>query len=283
MEYFDNRGGANRYKIKDDFFQIWSNEMAYVLGFLYADGTIIDAKSSRTQYIAFSSKDKNILDSVKFLLQSKHPIYIRPPQKTLHRNGKIYESSKSFCLRIGNRKMFADLKKIGLTPNKSKTIKFPTNIPNKYLSHFIRGYFDGDGCIYLQRSKGKTQKLIIKKLSIIFTSGSKIFLEGLNSSLRKNIELNQNKVYNSHWSYELRYSTSDTIKLFKFLYKDLSKNTYLKRKLRIFLKYFQLRNSKIDKNIGKILKNLRNGLVPEKLRERSAKPFYVGASPAQAS
>jgi len=66
MVYFDPRGGSNRYSIKTDFFQKWSNEMAYVLGFLYADGCIVDAaKSSRTQYIKFASKDKEIIEKIK--------------------------------------------------------------------------------------------------------------------------------------------------------------------------------------------------------------------------
>lgn len=252
MEYFDPRGGSNRYGIKTDFFKTWSNEMAYVLGFLYADGDMVDAISSRTQYIKFSSKDKNILNIIKSLLQSEHPIHSLPPRKILHRNG-VYKSSELFYLRIGSRKMFTDLKKIGLSPNKSKIIKFP-NVARKYLSHFIRGYFDGDGCVHIEMAKGKKQKLILKRINVVFTSGSKIFLQELSSSLKK-ITNFKNKVYNSDRSYQLRYSTSDSMQLFKFLYKNVLRDAYLKRKFKIFLKYFQLRPSRIDKDIEKIIKN----------------------------
>ena len=66
----DPRGGSNRHRVKTDFFQKWSNEMAYVLGFLYADGSITDArKTSRTQYIQFASKDRDILINIKAQLE----------------------------------------------------------------------------------------------------------------------------------------------------------------------------------------------------------------------
>ncbi len=284
MEYFDPRGGTNRYKINTDFFKKWSNEMAYVLGFLYADGTIIDsANSSRTRYIKFTSKDRDILLSIKNVLQSEHPICYRSPRETIGRNGKIYKSSGLFYLRIGSRRMFMDLKKLGLIPNKSKIIEFSTTIPNKYLSHFVRGYFDGDGCVYFQVIRGKKKKFIVKHFSIIFTSGSKKFLEELSTNLNKVIGVTKKRIYDSTRAYQLHYSVFDSIQLFKFLYKDVSQETYLKRKFDIFLKYFQLRPIRIDRNIKVILKNLKRWPGTQEDRERSAKPFYASANLAQAS
>lgn len=268
----DPRGGHNRYNCNFGFFKHWTDEMAYVLGFLYADGDIVDAISSRTQYIEFVNADKEILEKIRVVMKSEHPLHVRPPQMHVHKNG-IYKSRELFILRIGSRRMFNDLIRLGVIPNKSKISTFPI-VPASYLDHFIRGYFDGDGCIFLQLAKGKKIKTIIKKLSVIFTSGSKIFLEGLNFNIRKIIDLRQDKVYNSHHSYQLRYSTSDSIQLFKFLYKTVpQKNIYLKRKFKIFLKYFLLRPLKIDKDIKNILENLNYGHVAEKLTQRSAKPL----------
>lgn len=49
--------------------------MAYVLGYLYSDGDIEDVrKSSRTQYITFGSKDKEILEAIKIAMGSEHNI-----------------------------------------------------------------------------------------------------------------------------------------------------------------------------------------------------------------
>lgn len=256
MIILDPRGGSNRYKIKTDFFQKWSNKMAYVLGFLYADGNVVDAtKSSRTQYIQFSSKDKDILIDIRNILQSEHSIRYRKPRWNRHIDGKVYRSSEMFVLRIGNKKMFNDLKKIGLIPNKSKIIRFP-DISKKYLNHFIRGYFDGDGCVYIQKVMRKKQSMNFKRLALIFTSGSKDFLKDLSLRLKDFIKLNQNNVYYSHRAYQLRYSTLDSIELFKFLYRNVSKETCLKRKVRIFSEYFQKRPLMVDRNIKKIFNNL---------------------------
>lgn len=281
---FDPRGGSNRYKINTDFFQKWSLEMAYVLGFLYADGAIEDSKtSSRTQYITFSSKDKDILETIKRTLKSGHPIHCRPPHKVLYSNGKTYESAESYYLRIGSKRMYADLLEVGLLPNKSKIIRFPDDIPDKYLKHFIRGYFDGDGCVHIKKGRGKKRDIILKGLNVIFTSGSKLFLEGLSARINKFIKPNRNKICDSHRAYQLRYSTSDSIKWFKFLYKNTLKGLYLKRKFEIFIKYFQLRPLKIDKEIIKILDNLEAWRGTQEDRERSAKPFYASANLAHAS
>lgn len=256
--------------------------MAYVLGFLYADGNITDASiSSRTQYIQFNSKDKEILEAIKLALSADQPIYYRPPKKFSHRNG-VYTSSEQYCLRVGSRRMFADLIKIGLTPRKSKTIGFPENIPNKYLNHFVRGYFDGDGCVYFQITPGEIKESVVKRLNIIFTSGSKTFLKGLSDSLERGIGINKDKIYTSNHAYQLRYFVHDTIKLFKFLYKNVTGNLYLKRKLEVFLKYFQLRPLMADNEVWEIFKNLMWPGVRE-ARKRSAKPFYMGANPIPAS
>ena len=209
--------------------------MAYVLGYLYADGSLEDAYYLRGKYLRVTSIDKKTIQNIKTYLKSEHKIVKLYPGKL---NGKIHGKIRYF-LRIGDHALYDSLIKLGLYPNKSLNIKFP-KIPKKYLNDFIRGYFDGDGCVYLGLSKGKRQKLIIKKLSIIFTSGSLEFLEKMGETLKKTCQLKKNKVYNSKRSYQLRYSTNDTIKLYLFIYKK-NPTLFLKRKFYIFQKYFQLK------------------------------------------
>ncbi|MBU2540259.1 hypothetical protein KJ786_03855 [Patescibacteria group bacterium] len=231
--------------------------MAYVLGFLYADGDIEDVrKSSRTQYITFASVDKGILESIKKALGSEHNLNYRAPRAVTYKNGKTYESSGIYRLRIGSKKMFNDLLKFGLTPRKSLTIKFPNNIPDHYLGHFIRGYFDGDGCIFLQKAKGITKPIIIKKLSVIFTSGSYIFLQGLAEVLKNKLLINHDKIYNSNRAFQLRYSTKDSIKIFGFIYKNCPERLYLKRKFDIFDEYFLMAPQKSNLETTGVLNSL---------------------------
>ena len=233
--------------------------MAYVLGFLYADGNITNSIPSRAQYIHFYSVDKHILESIRTVLSSNHTIQIIPASMRTFANG-VYKSKQAFKLRIGSREMYQDLINLGVVPNKSKIIAFP-HIPKQYLGSFIRGNFDGDGCVFLQKAKGITKPMIIKKLSAIFTSGSCHFLEGLARVLKNNLSISHDRIYNGTRSFQLRYSTKDSIKIFKFIYENCSLGLYLERKSNIFNEYFQMAPQKIDLEVTKILSNLSYGSV----------------------
>src|SRR3989344_2065110 len=145
MFSLDHRGGHNRYQFNKDFFKTWTPEMAYVLGFIYADGNIMDSVISRTQYVSFDSVDREIIEKIKIALSSNHTIQIKPEKLVTHPNG-TYKSKRGFRLRIGSREIFSDLLKLGLVPRKSLVTEFPEDIPVDCLGHFMRGYFDGDGC-----------------------------------------------------------------------------------------------------------------------------------------
>lgn len=210
--------------------------MAYILGFIYADGSIYP--SMRGKYLSITSTDKDIIFKIKRWLNSEHKITITKPT---WKNGK-----DRYILRIGNKNLYSDLQKHGLYPNKSLTIRLP-EISNRFFKDFLRGYFDGDGCVNLYLTKGKTQPLIIRKLSVIFTSGSKSFLEDTLCKIKLQIDLKQNKVYNSHRSFQLRFATYDSMKLFEFMYKNTNKELFLSRKYKIFQKYLKLKNGVVAK------------------------------------
>ncbi len=220
--------------------------MAYVLGYLYADGSLEDASYLRGKYIRVTSIDKSTIEKIKSALSSGHVITIRQPRTP---NSKI-----SYSLRIGDHNLYEDLIKLGLYPNKSLTVKFP-KLPKKYLNDFVRGYFDGDGCVYLWRTKNIKGSLIIRKLSTIFTSGSKKFLIGLLKHLGSALDLDRQKIYTSHRSMQLSLSTSDSIKLFKFMYGKTQPESFLKRKFNIYVDYFKLKD-RVDKKILNIIQYL---------------------------
>lgn len=217
--------------------------MAYVLGYWYADGSIY--LSERGSYLNATSIDKELIRKIKEWLSSEHVIR---ETKSVNPNRKT-----RFILRIGNKNLYNSLEKLGLYPSKSLTVKLP-NIPEKFFPHFVRGYFDGDGCVFLEMSKGKTRDKIIKKLSVIFTSGSQDFLKELCNRLGNILELRQTNVYKGHRSHQLRYFTADSIKLFKFMYGNCDEGIYLARKFDYFGKYLKLRPQRLDFEIEEILK-----------------------------
>lgn len=236
-----------KYKVNEDFFKKWTQEMAYTLGYIYADGSLEDAAAIRGKYIRVSSVEKNNIVKIRNWLSSEHTIISIPP--------KTKNSQVGYLLRIGSHTMYDDLVKLGLYPKKSLTIKFP-QVPKKYLAHFVRGYFDGDGCVRIDMKKGRRQVLILNKLCTVFTSGSKEFLLELAVQIRKSAETDLLKVYNGHHSFMLSYTTSDSVKIFKWMYGKVSGNSYLKRKATVYAQYFQLRPQRLDRKVKSILQCL---------------------------
>lgn len=232
-----------RYQVNEKLFTTWSHKMAYVLGYLYADGSMEDASYLRGKYLRVSSTDRDTILAIKKYLDSKHTIVETSPKK-----GK-----NQYLLRIGNASLYNSLLEIGLHPNKSLTIKMPP-VPDEFFPDFVRGYFDGDGCVSLYRTKGVANQEIINKLSVIFTSGSFDFLKQLCNTLNTRLRLRQQKVYRSDRSFQLRYATQDSVKLFEFLFlKHDQGQYYLERKFEIFNYYFQKKPKRVTEGIKKIL------------------------------
>ena len=246
--------------------------MAYVLGFWYADGSIYP--SARGSYIAVTSVDEFIIQRIKRWRQSEHTIRIEP---SVFPNGKL-----KFILRIGNKALYKNLLNLGLFPSKSLTIRMPA-IPREFLKDFIRGYFDGDGCAYLGKRKGKRQEYVLNKLVTVFTSGSRLFLEDLLDVSKSEMDLKLDKVYQGNRCFQLRFGTSDSVKFFKFMYRDIHPNFFFMCKFEVYEKYFGLRPQRIDKEVEVILRCVQVGRVAKKQTRRSAKPLYMGANPITAS
>lgn len=232
-----------KHKVNEKFFEKWSPTMAYVLGYIYADGNLIDDPYMRGKYISVTSVDVDSILRIRNWLKSEHKL-----RKT---RSHFAGSRDCYLLRIGSHKIYDDLFTLGLRPNKSLTIDFP-EIPKKYLWHFIRGYFDGDGCIYFERRMGKNKKLIVKRIRVIFTSGSKIFLESMSKKLI-DFGLEKGKIYLSKRSYQLVYNNKDSLLFFKLVYKNTGKNSFFMRKFKVFEEYLKLRPSNVDRGIKKIL------------------------------
>ena len=240
-----------KHRVNENFFAKWSSEMAYVLGYFYADGDLIYSPYMRGKYISVCSIDKDSILRIKSWLGSEHIIRERKSQ---------YAGSRTcYILRIGSHKIYNDLLKLGLYQNKSHTIDFP-KIPKKYFNHFIRGYFDGDGCIYFEKRLGKKGQMIIKRIRTIFTSGSKEFLEKMLIALQEK-GLKNGKIYHSKRSFQLIYPNSDSIKIFTVMYGDTGINSFFMRKFNIFKEYFELRPQRVDRTIKRILEFHINGHV----------------------
>lgn len=117
------------------FDNIDTEEKAYILGFIAADGYVGD----NTMRIGLNSIDIEILEKIKVCLESDAKIKVYNQLCTL--NNKV---SEICLLAFTNSHMINSLRNLGLTKNKTIDFKFP-EIPKDLYLHFIRGYFDGDG------------------------------------------------------------------------------------------------------------------------------------------
>lgn len=148
------------YSLNHDYFDtIDTEEKAYFLGFLFADGGV--AENSNT--ISLSINDVEILNKFAEEIKLTKSFYKNPSH------------NKATTIYFSSFKMKNDLIKLGCTPRKSLTLKFPSLdlVPEYLIRHFIRGYFDGDGHIYVKKN--------IYQLGIMsskcFCSELKLFLE----------------------------------------------------------------------------------------------------------
>jgi len=222
-------GNSQRYSVtlkkqyvNEGFFSNWSKEMAYVLGVIYTDGNLYiirieHAAGKSTQLIpslSVAQKDPEILRKILLLMNSNAKICLK-------RDGIHY-------LHIYNDKIYKDLIKLGVTPAKSKKVKFP-RVPLEYVRHFIRGCWDGDGSVYYEKRSPHY-------LKAHFISGCQMFIKSMVEHLKK-AGLSERTIYKTKGrrpSYYIRYSGSQCKRLYHFLYDNVSPTQYLERKYSLF-------------------------------------------------
>lgn len=126
---------TRKYSVNDDFFEtIDTEEKAYWLGFIYADGYVTTHKNNNSKILEIGLKlsDKEHLEKFKVSIESNHRIFIK--------NDNVCKIS------IVSKKLYYDLDNLGINEKKSLIIKPKLEkIPNHLQHHFIRGIFDGDG------------------------------------------------------------------------------------------------------------------------------------------
>lgn len=146
--------------LNDDYFEcIDTEKKAYHLGLLFADGHINKYENKNTIFISLKKQDSYLIEDFKREIEADNPINER-----LFPKNPTWETQRYFT--VSSRKMKQDLIKYGCTPQKSLTAIFP-KIDPEFIWHFIRGYFDGDGCI---RAYRRSDCRILMKSIIICVS-----------------------------------------------------------------------------------------------------------------
>ena len=198
----------------DDYFEkIDTEDKAYFLGLLFADGNVY-LKRHRVQ-ITLSNEDAYILN--KFA-------------ECINYSGKLYSDRGLYSkLILPSKKMCNDLISLGCTANKSLTLKFPDKVPSELLHHFIRGYFDGDGHI------SKDKKLVNPYYHINITSTEEFIITLKDVFVKNNIDVGKsykrykNKEVSAHTVYVKNKSAKEFV---DYIYRDAT--IFLNRKYNIY-------------------------------------------------
>ena len=212
------------YNVNDHIFDnIDSHEKAYWIGFLAADGSI----NRNTVKLCLAIKDINHLYRFKFFLNSTNPI-------------KIYNATlknkKYPCCEIGFRSenILNQLSIHSVVSNKSKTLLFSTNIPKQYISSYILGIFDGDGCFNLMKFNGTNLNIRQMRFSLL---ASKDVAKNIQNYFYNECNVGINKIQLYKNIHILQYGgNSVLLKISNYLYKDAE--MFLTRQKKIILDHF---------------------------------------------
>jgi intein-encoded DNA endonuclease-like protein len=202
------------YSVNEHFFDTWSKDMTYILGFTVGDGSVAnDEKSSRYRLdYTIHKKDVEILD---FIASKLCP------------GMKFYSFQDMLTARFTSKHLITTLATYGIVPRKTGKEQFP-NIPTKYFYDFIRGYLDADGTVCYNADANRIGVNIC-------ASSMQVLKDIMNTA---NIGTLQDKSqYHSceFWTWEIRRKAD-----LKFLFENLYKpdDFYLKRKYNKFRDWY---------------------------------------------
>ena len=231
IELKASRMGLKKYPYTCDyhyFDEIDTEEKAYWLGFLTADGWINKSKKSNTGVTGIELQYGDIGHLKKFNKSIGGNYQITDRWRQCSLSAKNPNKKNHTCIiRIFSTIMYETLYKLGFSNDKSYNFHMP-KIQQDLIRHYIRGYFDGDGCLCFTN----------KSFHINFTTASKLLNDDVVSVLKSNnFNINENIYVNSFGTtmYKIdicRYQ--DKINFLDWIYSNC--NIYLDRKYKKYLK-----------------------------------------------
>lgn len=204
-----------------------TEEKAYWLGFLYADGCIMKIDNNYKLSLAISSNDIKHLEKFKEFLNTNAPIHIYKSSGFCSKYCRIQLTDKHLCEQLIRK---------GIYIRKTEILTFPYFLEESLIKHFIRGYVDGDGCITYHINKNTSRMVFALKIC-----STKEMLIGIHNYLprknKKDIAL-EKRVKNNINNYSVSYGGNNQVNnMLNYLYGNA--NIYLDRK---YERYLLLKN-----------------------------------------
>lgn len=208
------------YEIDEDFFQIINTEeKAYWLGFIYADGYITMPHSFG---IALAKRDIEHIKKLLKSLRTNHPLHN-------YQTNNEYGKNQYTRFLVKSKKVFNQLQSKGVKLRKSLILEYPDEaiLPKYLYSDFIRGYFDGDGSLVLSTNSINFKicgtKEFLTKLVDIFNEVSEYDFK---YKLFKRKDDNKNNYYISYGGKYKTYSIMNYLYENSTIYLDRKREKY---------------------------------------------------------
>lgn len=215
------------------FSKIDNRDKAYIMGLLHSDGCVCKG----TRQVRLKLTDIELVEAVNSKIYENRPLYISEA------NGR---NKKAATMVITHDQIFKDVQKHGCGFNKSYSLEFPTTIPEHLMNDYFRGFFDGDGCVYI--NNGLSYKPIT--VSIIATNnwiqGAIKFLSNYNIRGKNYHDRRHDSRIGS-----LTISDVTSVRLFyEYIYKEINNQIYLERKYNVYSEgvLFKMSLDNFDRN-----------------------------------
>lgn len=209
--------------INENYFEtIDTSNKAWSLGFVAADGSIFANRNSIQLEVTQKISDRDVIDKLKKEWESNHEIKIKKY------NEKLYVK-----LNIYRPKMCQDLINLGIGKDKSINLKMP-KISKKLISHFIRGYFCGNGWWSIHKN---TMEFGITGPVLEFITEIRDFL-ATECELNPNVGIYTNQGVKKGSCWRVQYCGNNQCeKIANLLYNDA--DLYLERKFQFQKNHFE--------------------------------------------
>lgn len=218
---------GNKYSVNLDFFkEINTEAKAYILGFIAADGHVDGTKYSFV--IALKDSDYELLEKIRDAMGSTHPIVQHIPATNPYKKSTNQNLEKC-SLAINGKELVTPLIQMGLVGNKTYSLSgdIIKYVPEHLIRHFLRGYFDGDGCISLEKRYKSGTK------STVHVAGNLDFLENtFNKYFPTACAIRKYKISKQCYDYTIQ-DKKQVLKFLAYLYSGST--IYLKRKYDLYL------------------------------------------------
>ena len=123
-----------------DFFLVEKHILSYTLGLLFTDENLNKEKTRLT----LSLTEKNIIEKL-------YPYFFNTQKRKIYSYKPSGNSNIIYTIINSNTTSINNIINLGMTLHNTITKPFP-DIKNLILSDFIRGIFDGDGCVYISNT-----------------------------------------------------------------------------------------------------------------------------------